>query len=102
MTNKELKELLDTSGVTFFYNHAPVGTLVPFGTYETSSDNFAADNKVYYEGRNFTAVLYTVEKDETREALIENVLNAHDIPWDKETIFIESERFYQTIYTGSV
>ena len=76
--------LLNTLSISSFYDHAPVGTALPFGVIHTEQpDNFVADNLVYCEKWNFRFDLYTVEKDLTLEAGIKKLLNDNGIAWTK-------------------
>ena len=43
--------------------------------------------------------LYTDEKNPEREALVESVLDAHDIFYDKTEVWIESEKLYEVLYS---
>ena len=43
--------------------------------------------------------LYTDEKNPETEALVETVLDAHGIFYDKSEVWIESEKLYEVLYT---
>ena len=65
MTIADVKNVLSVPGVTVHYDHAPVGTKVPFITYTCHADsNFFADDKVYQKISSMRAVLYSTKKDE--------------------------------------
>lgn len=102
MTNKEIYQAISASTIPTFWDHAPAGTYVPFITYDTSSDNFAADNIVYHKGKNIRIVLYNTTKDEALEKKLEDALDAAGIVWECESLFIQDERVYNTIYTATI
>ena len=43
--------------------------------------------------------LYTDEKNPETEALVEAVLDAHEIFYDKTEVWIESEKLYEVLYS---
>ena len=63
------------------------------------SDNFAADGKVYLKINEVHIELYTDEKNPETEALVEAVLDAHEIFYDKSEVWIESEKLYEVLYS---
>lgn len=66
--------------------------------YVESSDNILADNKVYQTRQDVVIELYTVNKDPDSEELLESVLDANDIPWEKFEEYIDTENCYQISY----
>lgn len=56
------------------------------------------DNKVYHKVNDLNIELYTTKKDLVAEAILEKVLDNHDIPYDSYGTFIESEKLFQKIY----
>lgn len=63
------------------------------------SDNFAADGKVYLKIDEVHIELYTDEKNPETEALVEGVLDAYEIFYDKTEVWIESEKLYEVLYS---
>ena len=63
------------------------------------SDNFAADGRVYLKISSVHIELYTDEKSPSTEELLESVLNAYGIFYDKSEIWIESEQLYEVLYS---
>lgn len=76
---------------------------LPFICYlETGTDNFFADNKVYKSITVVDIELYSRNRDLDSEKLIEDKLDENLIPWDREVIYLESEKCYETVYTVEV
>lgn len=102
MTLEGLFRLLDnvlTGKVT--YNAFPVND-VPKMPYvcivELSSDNFGADNKVYYKRKNVDVELYTEKKDRATEELIENALDEAGIFYETTDTYLDDEKCFERIY----
>lgn len=105
MTNAEFIAILSplasskTNPIGVYSVQAKEGAKLPylvavFGT----SDNFGADDKVYSKRQNIELLLYTANKDEVIEKLVEDTLDNNLIPWDKDEAFDDGENFYQNIY----
>lgn len=104
MTLQELVQLLKATGLPVAYSHFketesnPVPD-PPFITYlEFGSNNFHADNKTYQKVRNVNIELYTDKKDLAAEKKLEDILDAHDIPYESDETFIQSQDLFQKIY----
>ena len=67
-----------------------------------SSDNFAADGRVYQKIDALHMELYTDRKQPDVEARLETVLNRHGIFYEKTEVWIESERLYEVLYSTEV
>jgi hypothetical protein len=94
-----LKTILDITGLPVAYHHFKTPPEPPYIVYLFAySSNFGADNKVHKEIPNYQVELYTKSKDPSAEALIEDLLDANDIYWDKSVMYIESEGLYQVLY----
>ena len=66
---------------------------------DEKSDNFSADSKVYYQNDNFTVELYAPKKNYiVSEKAVEKAFNDNDIFWNKQRIWLEKEKVFQTIY----
>ena len=103
----DLMQLMEEIGIPFAYDHFAEGESPdpPFITFLLpGSDNFAADGKVYLKIDEVHIELYTDEKNPETEALVEDVLDAHEIFYDKTEVWIESEKLYEVLYAfeGSV
>ena len=76
---------------------------MPFITYfEESSDNFAADNKVYHHRKNISVELMTKTKNPTAEANLEAAFDSHDIYWNKTETHLDDEDAFEVIYSLEV
>ena len=98
----DLMQLMEEIGLPFAYDHFAEGESPnpPFITFLLpGSDNFAADGKVYWKINEVHIELYTDEKIPETEALVEAVLDAHVIFYDKSEVWIESEKLYEVLYS---
>ena len=98
----DLMQLMEEIGLPFAYDHFAEGESPdpPFITFFLpGSDNFAADGKVYLKIDEVHIELYTDEKNPETEALVEDVLDAHEIFYDKTEVWIESEKLYEVLYS---
>lgn len=98
----EIIRILKESGIPFAYDHFAEGESPdpPFICYLLpESDNFSADGKVYLKVSVVNIELYTDEKSPATEQLLEDVLDAHEIFYEKSEIWIESEKLYEVLYT---
>ena len=94
--------ILKESGIPFAYDHFAEGESPdpPFICYLLpESDNFSADGKVYLKVSVVRIELYTDEKSPATEQMLEDILDAHEIFYEKSEIWIESEKLYEVLYT---
>ena len=97
----EVLEILEAVGLPYAYDHFAEGESPqpPFICFlMPSSDNFAADGKVYYKVDGFHIELYTDEKSPETEAVLESALDEHSIFYNKSEVWIDSERLYEVLY----
>ena len=98
----KLLELMAEIDIPSAYDHFAEGESPdpPFITYLLpGSDNFAADGKVYFRITEVHIELYADEKNLEVEALVETVLDAHGIFYDKTEVWIDSEKLYEVLYS---
>ena len=98
----DLMQLMEEIGIPYAYDHFAERESPdpPFITFLLpGSDNFAADGKVYLKIDEVHIELYTDEKNPETEALVEDVLDAHEIFYDKTEVWIESEKLYEVLYS---
>ena len=98
----ELMELVAAIGLPFAYDHFAEGEspAPPFITFLTpASNHFSADGRVYLKVNVAHLELYTDEKNPETEALVETVLDAHGVFYDKTEVWIESEKLYEVMYS---
>lgn len=82
----------------FPINEAPPLPFIVF--FYQNDEHFLADNKVYYRKQAVQVELYTKDKDESVEEKLEAVLEP--FIWSKETIYLDDEACYETIYNMEV
>ena len=98
----ELMEIMKETGLPFAYDHFAEGESPnpPFITFLLpGSNNFAADGRVYMKINEVHIELYTDEKNPETEALVEDVLDDHEIFYEKTEVWIESEKLYEVLYS---
>lgn len=94
--------ILEELGLPFAYDHFAEGESPepPFVCYLLpGSRNFAADGRVYHKGSEVRLEIYTDRKDLMLEAQVENVLDSHEVFYNKSEVWIESERLYEVLYS---
>lgn len=98
---EELLAIIKETGIPFAYDHFAEGESPdpPFICYLLpGSDNFAADGRVYYKINEVRIELYTDSKDLAVEQLLEDVLDAHEVFYNKSETWIDSEKLYEVLY----
>ena len=97
-----LLEIIADIDIPSAYDHVGEGESPspPFITYLTpGSNNFSADGRVYFPVSEVHIELYTDEKNPDTERIVEDVLDAHGIFYNKSEVWIESERLYEVLYS---
>lgn len=105
MDINELVEMIREMRIPFAYDHFAEGESPepPFLCFLLpESENFAADGHVYFKINAVHLELYTDSKDPLLEKTIEDVLDAHDIFYEKSEVWISDERLYEVLYRFSV
>lgn len=105
MTYQEVATMVASIGVPYAYYQFPEGTeqACPFVCFFFSGDaDLAADNTNYQKIRPLAIELYTDNKDFSREAVIEGILNEHGLVFSREETYIDSERMFMVVYTTSI
>ena len=105
MTYQEIMNMMTEMDLPFTYHHFAEGESPepPFLVFLfPSSDNFGADNKVWKKITNLRIELYTDYKQPDIEEAVENVLDEHEIFYDKDEVWIAEERLYEVAYTMEV
>lgn len=103
---EELLTIIKETGIPFAYDHFAEGESPdpPFICYLLpGSDNFSADGRVYFKINEVRIELYTDSKDLSVEQKLEDVLDAHEVFYNKSETWIDSEKLYEILYqfTGS-
>lgn len=94
-------EILTEFGIPFAYDHFAEGEAPdpPFVCYLIpSTDNFVADGMVYLDIDVVNIELYTNKKDPEREKKLQELLTAAGIVYEKNEVWIESEKLYEVVY----
>lgn len=98
---EELLAIIKKTGIPFAYDHFAEGESPdpPFICYLLpGSDNFAADGRVYFKINDVRIELYANSKDLSVEQKLEDVLDAHEIFYNKSETWIDSEKLYEVLY----
>lgn len=95
-----LKTVFPTAYLDFPEEEKPEPPYICY--YDTGTDNFVADNKVYHIILAVNVELFTKQKDEAAEAAVEAVLDSLDLPWEKTPEFLEDENIFLVTYTLEV
>lgn len=99
ITLSEIKTLLDLTGYPVAYHHFNKPVEPPFVVYLVPYyRNFSADDKVFKKIRHIQIELYTANKDELAEKVLENTLDNADSFYNKTENYISNENLYQIIY----
>jgi hypothetical protein len=94
---------LNTLSAPSYYDHAPVGTRLPFIAIHTSQpQGFRADNVNYQRRWEFRIDLYEVEKDMDNEAEIETLLDSLGIPWSQSEQYLDGQSCWEIEYEFDV
>ena len=102
MTIENLVEMLQEMEIPFAYDHFAEGESPepPFICYLIpGSDNFAADGRVYFKLNEVRIEMYTDFKDIALESRVEDVLDRHEIFYNKSETWIQSEKLYEVMYS---
>lgn len=101
MTYENVIEMLEEAGLPLAYDHFSEGESPepPFLIFLfPGTDNVFADDTVYQKIDELNIELYTDKKDPETENLIEDILIAHELPYEKSEVWIESEKMYEVLY----
>ena len=103
MTTQEAAAMIASVGLPNAYDHFDSPQTPPFVCFLYSgNDPFTADDRNYVQIEGLTIELYADNKDFEHERAIEDVLNANDLPFDKDCTYLNDERLYMTTYTMEV
>ena len=105
MTYENVIEMLEEAGLPLAYDHFAEGESpeLPFLIFLfPGTDNVFADDTVYQKIDELNIELYTDKKDPETENLIEDILIAHELPYEKSEVWIESEKMYEVLYQTQI
>ena len=95
-----LSAVYPTAYWSFPEGQAPAMPYLVF--FEESSDNFGADNRVYFHRKRVAVELMTKTKDPDAEGAVEAALDAADIYWEKTETHLDDEDAYEVVYNLEV
>ena len=98
---EELVSIIQEMNIPFAYDHFAEGESPepPFICYLLpGSDNFSADGRVYFKKNSVRLEVYTDFKDLSLESRVEDVLDRHEIFYNKSETWIQSEKLYEVMY----
>ena len=105
MMFSEITAMLEEAGLPLAYDHFAEGESPdpPFLIFLfPRSDNFSADGVVYAKVDELHIELYTDKKDPACEKAVEDVLDAHEIFYEKSEVWIGEEQLYEVLYSTEV
>lgn len=105
MTYKQVFDMLKTTNLSVVYNSWEIGSVpaLPYIVFTfPNNDDLFADNINYQTIVQLNIELYSKNKDFTTEGTLESVLKNNGIPFQKTSVWIDSENLYQTLYTTEV
>lgn len=108
MTYEDVASMIASMGLPSAYDHFDKDDLnrpsgPPFICFLYPENNDPAfDDHNYIHVEQLQIELYTDNKDFDRETVIEDVLNANDLPFDKDCTWLSDEHMYMTTYTMEV
>jgi len=101
MTLAEFHTLLTTTQLPVAYLAFPADQCaeMPFIVYqETGSNNFGADNTVYFSARHIQIDLLSKKRDVDLETILESVLTNAGIFWERVLEFDSNEDYFRVMY----
>lgn len=105
MNEEKIYEMLKKINLESAYDHYEEGieTRPPYIVYRyTESNNFSADGITYVKINEMEVELYTEKKDLNVEKNVESVLSEHGFFYEKEEMFIKTEKLYMVNYKMEV
>lgn len=96
-----LQTILQQLNLPYAYHHFAESNAPqpPFVVYLIPNTNhFKADGKVHFKVSMVHLELYTDKKDIVLERKVEQVLDNHQIVYEKSEVWIESEKLYEVLY----
>ena len=108
MTYDQMTSILDTlkedKGIPYCYyqfkNKSEIAGKSRYIAYfEMGKERFLADDKVYQYTPQFAVELYTKTKDLEAEKALIDLFEANEVVWaGGETVYIEDEKMFETIF----
>lgn len=105
MTYEEVMAMLEETGLPFAYDHFAEGESPdpPFIVFLfPGTENVFADDRVWQKVNDLNIEVYTDVKNPETEGRIEDILTAHELPYEKTETWIESEKMYEVLYQTQI
>lgn len=93
-----VKEMLEETGLKVSENCFLRAPELPYIVFLENSSYSGADNKICLLERDITVELYSSKINREKESELEKILITNSIEFSKNRTWIDSEKFYQTIY----
>lgn len=99
MTTQELYEGLLLTGYPVAYRAHKTAVAFPYLVYLFVNDaDFNADDINYAGFGDYQIELYTEDKDEAAEAIVEAALVTLGLPWSKTETYLDTEDMHEVLY----
>lgn len=105
MTPKQIKEMIESTGLKTAYLQFPVGNApdLPYTVYYfPGSNDFNADNINFQSINRLNVELYTKEKDFATEALLRSAFNNAGLSYEITEDYLKSEKMYEVLFEMEV
>lgn len=108
MTYEELAQKIASIGIPYAYYAFPESDddpapAPPFICYFcVNSANFFADGLVFQKIDTIALELYSQIKDWELEERVEKMLEAEELTWQKEEMFLDDEQVFEVVYTFDI
>lgn len=94
----DVKSWLETTGLKVKEERFLSPPPLPYIIFKDDADISGADNKNCISSRGINIELYSEKVDHVSETKIENLLNEKAIKFKRDRMWIDSEKFFETIY----
>lgn len=105
MSFSEVEQMIAELGLPYAYwcfdeDEVPAAPYIIFSMPE--SDNMAADGRVYQKVNKLYIELYVSEKSSRIEAQLEELLDAHELFYNRQEYYIEIDKMFEELYSLEV
>lgn len=98
-----IQALNSMSSLSWYYDHAPNGTRLPFGVIHCSQpQGVRADDRTLMRRWEFRLDIYTAEKSLDLESDLEEVIEALEVPWTQDENFLDGQDCWEVEYSFEV
>ena len=103
MTTEKIIKMLKEYSVPCEFGHFSEPIIPPFMVYiMPATNNFNADNVVYFDINEIQVELYTRQNTLTEEKKLESYMTENKIIWDKVSQnWLDDEKIFMTVYEVS-